>query len=311
MSQLFLAYKTVDLERANTVRAKLEALGVGLFIDQKLISGDNYLLAINSELNAALAVMVLWSEAAVHMPGPGETNFVLGEAQRGYARGVLVAATLETIALDQLPVPFNLYQAPDLSDWLKTGTPAGHREWQKVLEALGKKLDRPGLASLAVVIESGSDEQKKKFLKEHPNDPFAEKFAAELERFERAEFDKRLVAAQKRIVQRSKDSDKKLRSCRDLFESQLGELRAGRDFMPPDPVKAIDDNVAKLSNQIEIFEATLDEHRERVAKAEAAQAQALAETAAFSSPRRTPPAQAGFQEHRKARSASFRTPSAR
>jgi hypothetical protein len=145
MSRVFLAYKTVDRDRANVVRAKLEALGVPLFIDQKLLSGDNYLVAINEELKTAIAVLVLWTEAAVSTSDTGEPNFVLSEAQRGYARNILVAATLEKIALDHLPVPFNLFQAPDISDWIPTGASARHSEWQKILQALGRNWDAPGL----------------------------------------------------------------------------------------------------------------------------------------------------------------------
>src|SRR5580704_8549910 len=154
MSNVFLAYKTADAERVKVVREKLELLGVPLFIDQKMLSGDNYISTINEELNSALAVLVLWTEAAVRIPGPGDPpNFVLSEAQRGYARGILVAATFERMALDYLPVPFNLFQAPDLSGWLQANAPAKHPEWQKVLQALGKKLSRPGLGDLAIALE--------------------------------------------------------------------------------------------------------------------------------------------------------------
>ena len=277
MSKVFLAYKKVDVARANAVRAALEALEVSLFIDQKPVSGDHYLSMINEELNSALAVLVLWTEAAVHMPGAGEMNFVLSEAQKGYARGVLVAATFEKIALDHLPVPFNVFQAPDLSDWIQTGASAKHSEWQKVLAALGKKLGRPGLPEVAIARESGDEGLKKKCLKDYPEDPYSRQFADELEAFERKEFEDRLSAAQQRVQQRSREAQKRLKSCREDFEKQLGELRAGRDFMPPDPVTAIDDNVAKLADQIEIFEDSISEQRARAEQAEASAAQANAE----------------------------------
>ena len=281
MSRVFLAYKTVDRDRANVVRAKLEALGVPLFIDQKLLSGDNYLVAINEELKTAIAVLVLWTEAAVSTSDTGEPNFVLSEAQRGYARNILVAATLEKIALDHLPVPFNLFQAPDISDWIPTGASARHSEWQKILQALGRKLGRPGLGSLATALESEGDELKKEFLKNYPSDPFAEQIAAALEAFERKQFEQRIATARKRALQRSKEAEKRLKSCREEFEKQIVELRAGRDFMPPDPVTALDDNIAKLSDQIEVYENALRDQRARADEAELSAGKSTAELAAL------------------------------
>jgi len=277
MPRVFLAYKTVDGERASVVRAKLEALAVPLFIDQKLVSGDNYLQAINEELNSAVAVLVLWSAAAVRMPGPGETNFVLSEAQKGYSRNVLVAATFERMALDHLPVPFNLFQAPDLSDWIPNGASAKHREWQKVLEALGRRLDRPGLPSLAIAIESDGDALKRKFLIDYPNDPHAVAIAEYLEALERKEFEAQFSAAKKRIQQRARDAEKKLKSCRDEFETHIVELRAGRNFMPPDPVEAIEDKIGVLENEIEIRAKKIDDEQNRADRAEDLAARAKVE----------------------------------
>lgn len=283
MSKVFLAYKREDAARAGAVREQLEALGVPLFIDQKLQSGENYLAVINGELSTAVAVLVLWTEAAVRMPASSQTNFVQSEAQKGYARGILVAATFEKIALDHLPVPFNVFQTADLSDWIETGKSADHRGWQMVLEALAKKLGRPGLPDLALVLANGSDDAKRKFIRDFPADPFSPQFVAKFEAFERKAFDERLATARKRMQQRAKDTEKRLKDCRDEFEAQIAELRAGHDFMPPDPVTALDDNVAKLTDQIEIYERALDEARAQLDQAQGSAAQANAEIAALKS----------------------------
>jgi TIR domain len=281
MSKVFLAYKRIDLERANMVRTKLEALGVPLFIDQKQGAGENYIRTINEELNSAIAALVLWTKAAVVLPESGEPNFMLSEAQRGYSRGILITATFDKIVLDHLPVPFNTLQASDLSDWIEAGASARHPEWQKVLEAVSKKLGRPGLPDLAIALESGTDDLKRKFLKKYPADPAAQQITAFIEAYERKEFGTRLAAAQRRIQQRAKEAEKKLKSCRDEFESQIIELRSGRDFMPPDPSKALDDRVATLSTQIEIHESTIASERARAEQAEDSAAQAHAEVVAL------------------------------
>jgi chaperonin cofactor prefoldin len=282
MSQVFLAYRSVDIDRAQAVRTKLEALGVPLFFDHKLVSGDDYIRVINEQLESASAVLVLWSSAAVQMPGEGEApNFVLSEAERGFYRGILVAATFDRLVLSRLPVPFNRYQAPDVSDWMETGASAKHQGWQSVLKALGVKLKRPGLVNLAIALESSDDDLKKRFLKEYPDDPSAQQVAAGLEQFERKEFDARIATAKKRIQQRIRESEKKLKSCRDEFEAQIVQLRAGKDFMPPDPVTALDDNVATLRNHIEIYRNNAEEERAKADQAAASSASATAEVAAL------------------------------
>jgi len=280
MSKVFLAYKTVDADRANKVREKLEALDVPLFIDQKLKSGDNYIATINNELDVAVAVLVLWTNAAVRLPGPGEQpNFVLSEAERGFNRAVLVAATLDRLLLNRLPVPFNLFQAPDLSDWIEAGGPARHQGWQRVLQALGEKLDRKGLPDLAVAIESDDDLVKQKFLRDYPNDPLTGLIAAQLESAVRSEFEARISAAEDRIRKRAKEADAKLKSCREEFDSHIIELRAGRNYMPPDPLNAIDDNVAKLANEIEIYKDAAEQLRGRAERAESESVRTAVEAA--------------------------------
>jgi TIR domain len=283
MSKVFLAYKRIDLERANMVRAKLEALGVPLFIDQKQGAGENYIRTINEELNSAIAALVLWTKAAVVLPESGEPNFMLSEAQRGYSRGILITATFDKIVLDHLPVPFNTLQASDLSDWIEAGASARHPEWQKVLEAVGKKLGRPGLPDLAIALESGTDDLKRKFLKKYPADPAAQQITAFIEAYERKEFETQFSTAKKRIQQRARDAEKKLKSCRDEFEAQVVELRAGRNFMPPDPVEAIEDQIGVLSNEIEIRERTIDEERHRADRTEDLAVKASAEVAELKS----------------------------
>ena len=267
MSNVFLAYKTADAERVKVVREKLELLGIPLFIDQKMLSGDNYISTINEELNSALAVLVLWTEAAVRMPGPGDPpNFVLSEAQRGYARGILVAATFERMALDYLPVPFNLFQAPDLSGWLLANAPAKHPEWQKVLQALGKKLNRPGLGDLAIAIECDDYDFLKKFLREHLSDPSAKQVAARLEARERKAFETRFSTAKRRIQQRVKDAEKRLASYRDQFEAHLVQLRTGEDFMfQLDPLEALDDD--DITQKLEYERIRADQAEDLIAKA--------------------------------------------
>jgi hypothetical protein len=101
------------------------------------------------------------------------------------------------------------------------------------------------------------------------------------EALRRKEFEQRASKAKTRIRDRTTDAEKKLNACREEFESQIAELRAGRDFMPPDPLEAIDDNIAALSNQIEILERHVHDERSRADQAEASAAGASAEVVAL------------------------------
>lgn len=274
MTQVFIAYKRADADRVADVRQKLEALGVDLFIDHKIKGGDNYIAAINKELDAAVAALVFWSKAATALPKPGEQNFFLAEAQKAWRRDILIAATFDKVLLDNLPVPFNAFQTSDLSDWFGNGMPASHRGWQRLLEALGTKLGRPGLASLALALESGDAAAKRDFIHDFPTDIFAERFADEIVVVERAAFDAAMAEAQSKIERRKRDGERLLKECQRQFESQIARLRKGEDFVQPDPVKMLADEVTALKDQNEIYESKIDELQDRIEQSKQANMQA-------------------------------------
>jgi hypothetical protein len=259
MSQVFIAYKHQDAERVANVRQKLAPLGISLFVDHQIRGGDDYLVVINAELSTALAALVFWSNAAVAAPEPGQKNFLLAEAQKGWRRDILIAATFDKIVLDNLPVPFNNMQTADLSDWFDSGMPAVHHGWQRLLDALGVKLSRPGLATLAIVLESGDADARREFLRQYPNDPIAARFLGEIVNNEKAAFEQAAASAQNRIDRRRREAEKALKECRKEFENQLAQLQAGGEFFPPDPINALGDNVAKLQDELEIYQGRIDE----------------------------------------------------
>jgi hypothetical protein len=270
MSRVFLAYKRVDIARALQVRSKLEALDVPLFMDVKMDAAQNYISVINQQLSEASAVLVLWTEASTTLAGAEETNFVISEAERGYARKILVAAAFDRVVQQKLPVPFNTIHAPDLSDWIETGASQTHPQWQKVLEAVGRRLERPGLTDYGAILESGTDASKRAFLRTHANDPGAVRIADEVEATERKEFEKRISTTQGRLTRRERDVEKRLSALREAFEASIQNLRAGQEYAPPDPVKALNDNASRLREQVELGEAALSALRADLAGAQQA-----------------------------------------
>lgn len=234
-----------------------------MFMDVKIESGEPYIAAINDQLDAAVAVLVLWTEASVKIARSRERSYLLAEVERGYSRGVLVAAAFDKIALEKLPVPFNIPQASDLSDWIETGGSATHFQWQNVLKALGEKLQRPSLVAGAIALEDGSENAKRTFLRNYPDDPLAKLFADELEGTARREFASQVEAIRRRIRQRTREMDKTLEKSSGRFEALMGDLRSGKDVWPPDILDEIQDNPIFLKEKIANLEAALEETKER------------------------------------------------
>jgi hypothetical protein len=277
MSKVFISYKRVDRDKAAVIRARLEALQLPLFIDDEIPATENFAFAINTHLNSASAVLVLWTETSVKWPKPGEYNYVLAEAQYAADRHILVAVCVEKLPPGALPVPFNSIQAPDISDWIATGAPARHKQWQHALKALGGLVGRPTLGELAIVMEEGDAEAKRVFLRNSPDDPMSAIFAAELETIVRDEFEEQFRKAQARIDRRKTNAERKLTECRRDFERRLGDLRAGHHFMPPDPIHVLDDNVRVLEERAVFLKRQLEDEQTRAEEAERTIEQTAAE----------------------------------
>ncbi len=87
---------------------------------------------------------------------------------------------------------------------------------------------------------------------------------------EREAFESAFTSAQSRIDRRRKESEKILKDCRKEFEAQLVSLRAGKDFWPPDPANLVNDNIAMLNDQLEVYEAANKDLQCRVEQADLA-----------------------------------------
>jgi predicted nuclease with TOPRIM domain len=174
MSPVFLSYKRVDdAARAKVVRDRLEALGLEIFQDVDMSAGTDFHTDLNKRIRAATAVLVLWSRSSI------DSRWVLAEAKKGLELDKLVAVGFDRDITKEVPMPFNGIQTPDLSDWIENGSKADHHGWRSVLKALGGLSNRP-LVEIANIREAGTPEAKADFVRDHPNDPFAASFAAEL-----------------------------------------------------------------------------------------------------------------------------------
>ena len=106
MADIFLSYAKEDREAARRIAEVLESCGWSVFWDRKIVAGDNWRQVVQSELDAAAAVVVLWSDASV------ASTWVIEEAERGRRRLVSVL-----IAEADIPIGFGSLHAIDLIEW--------------------------------------------------------------------------------------------------------------------------------------------------------------------------------------------------
>ena len=105
---IFLSYSSENRRQAEQLVTALVSRGCVVWWDGLLEGGERYANSIEKALEAATAVVVLWSRAAT------ESHWVRDEATRGRERNCLVPVTLDdTLA----PLGFRQFQIIDLSRW--------------------------------------------------------------------------------------------------------------------------------------------------------------------------------------------------
>lgn len=110
MPDVFISHASVDVDRAREVAVLLERAGYSVWWDDELRSGERFQESIIRELNDALAVVVLWSKAAV------ESDWVYSEARRGNKQDKLAQFRVADLDIDELPPPFDVFHCPDVTD---------------------------------------------------------------------------------------------------------------------------------------------------------------------------------------------------
>jgi hypothetical protein len=97
--RLFISYARADREPVERLANALKATGHKVWWDAALEGGHHFAAEIERELNAADAVIVVWSAASV------TSNWVLDEAMHGRDRGCLIP-----VRFDDTPPPLGYRQ---------------------------------------------------------------------------------------------------------------------------------------------------------------------------------------------------------
>ena len=110
MADVFVSYKAEDRRRVKPLVDALATDGFSVWWDEQIGGGAAWRQSIETELNAAKCVIVVWSKRAI---GP-EGTFVQDEATRAQQRHVYVPVLIDKV---HLPLGFGETQALPLTGW--------------------------------------------------------------------------------------------------------------------------------------------------------------------------------------------------
>ena len=139
MSDVFVSYKAEDKRRVKPLVEALEADSYSVWWDEQISGGTAWRHVIETELNAAKCVLVVWSQRSVGEDG----TFVQDEACRAQERHVYVPVTIDKV---HLPLGFGETQAFSLSGWHGDRTDP---HYQAVLGAVSRLTGQGAVAAPA------------------------------------------------------------------------------------------------------------------------------------------------------------------
>jgi formylglycine-generating enzyme required for sulfatase activity len=109
MADVFLSYANEDEAHAEALARAFEACGWSVWWDRKIQSGKVFHKEIQSAINEARCIVVIWSQASV------ESTWVYAEAEKGRVRGNLLPVVVDEHATP--PIPFGQLQTTNLIGW--------------------------------------------------------------------------------------------------------------------------------------------------------------------------------------------------
>lgn len=134
MADVFVSYARSTEACARALADIIEGDGYSVWYDARLPAHRPYADVIQEQLDAAKAVLIIWSKEAVG------SHWVRSEADRGRMNGTLVQLRIEDCAL---PMPFDQIQCPLVRDWEGSASAA---QLAPILQSLSALLDGSGAA---------------------------------------------------------------------------------------------------------------------------------------------------------------------
>jgi TIR domain len=113
MTDVFISYARADRNRVRLIAHALTAEGFSVWWDPEIKPGAQWNAAIRKALENAACVVTCWSNKSV------KSQWVVAETTHGNGRQALVPLLIQSC---EPPIPFNMMQAADLSDWRGDGS---------------------------------------------------------------------------------------------------------------------------------------------------------------------------------------------
>jgi hypothetical protein len=119
---MFLSYAHQDIGRAQTLAQLLEANGLTVRWDRRMVADDKINDVIDEELEKAKGIIVLWSRISI------KSDWVRGEASTAQELGKLIPIKIEDC---KLPIQYRGFHTPEVYK--------GEDELQKLAKILSDK----------------------------------------------------------------------------------------------------------------------------------------------------------------------------
>jgi adenylate cyclase len=130
MADVFISYARSDKARVAPLVAAIEAKGWSVWWDPAIAAGQQFDDQIDAELQAASAVLVVWTPTSV------ASRWVRGEARDAAERDIMVPVRFGDV---RLPIDVRAIQTTDLDKWGEDPTSA---PFQELLRSLGAVIKR-------------------------------------------------------------------------------------------------------------------------------------------------------------------------
>ncbi|MGH8125292.1 MAG: TIR domain-containing protein [Rhodanobacteraceae bacterium] len=130
MADVFISYARADKARVAPLVAAIEARGWSVWWDPEISPGQEFDDQIEAEIDAAKAVLVVWTPVSV------ASRWVRGEAREAAERGILVPVRFEQA---RLPMDVRAIHTTDLDGWREDPS---HPSVQDCLHALAAMIAR-------------------------------------------------------------------------------------------------------------------------------------------------------------------------
>jgi hypothetical protein len=131
MPDIFVSYAREDHDWVSLFTTRLrEEGGWDIWWDLKLLPGEQFDNAIESALDRARCVIVIWSEHSI------DSRWVRCEAREGAQRGILVPLRIDDVTP---PLEFRSFETPDMSKW---GGDASDANFTEIVHVVHRAIDR-------------------------------------------------------------------------------------------------------------------------------------------------------------------------